>query len=129
TPSAFSLAMIQNKPYLAFHQGALAVKQWSGGAWSSVGAPLDAVAIHPYLTGVEGTPYLLFAAPGSAAGTKSLQVSSWNGTAWTAKGSRLNQDTNDEVELLSLSMASAGNTLYAAWIEGGTIHLMSSAFK
>lgn len=129
TPAAFSLAMIRNQPYLAFHQGTLAVKQWSGKEWSTVGAPIAAAGIDPYLTGVEETPYLLFAAPGAAAGTKSLQVSYWNGSAWTEKGSRLNQETDNQVEILSLSLGAAGNLLYAAWIENGSIHLMSSAYK
>jgi hypothetical protein len=131
SPASFSLAMIQNKPYLAFYQGALAVKQWSGEAWASVGAPIDAASTDPYLLGVEETPYLIFGVPGTATaegnGTQSLQVSFWNGTAWTAKGSRLNEET--DAEILSLSLSASTNQLYAAWIEGGSIRLMSNIYK
>src|SRR5581483_154614 len=131
TPAAFSLAMIRNKPYLAFHQGTLVVKQWSDARWSQVGKPITADMIDPYLTGVEETPYLIFAVPGAPTAdgksTRSVQVSLWNGTDWTPKGNRLNKET--DADILSLSLSASPDRLYALWIENGSIHVMSSAYK
>ncbi len=129
TPAAFSLALIKGKPYLAMHQGGLEVKQWSGEGWAAVGSVIPAAAVDPYLVGIGETPYLIFAAPGSAAGTRSVQVSFWDGNAWTAKGGPLNQEKSDEVETASLSLASTGAALYAAWIEGGSIQVRSIPLK
>jgi hypothetical protein len=127
SPASFSLALVQDKPYLAFYQGELVVKQWSGKTWAAVGSPIKATADDPSLIGVEGTPYLLFAVPGAPAidgtDTRFLQVSFWNGSAWVMKGDRLNKET--DATILSPSLSASSSQLYAGWIEGGAIHVMS----
>jgi hypothetical protein len=126
SPASFSLAMIGSKPSIAFHQGNLEVKQWSGEGWTPLGAPISATADDPHLIGVAETPYLIFTAPGQPIDgyeTRAVQVSFWNGAAWAAKGSRLSAETDAAIR--SLSLAASENQLYAAWIEGGSIRVMS----
>lgn len=117
-PSVFSLAFVQKLPTLAFRQDGLGirVRQWTGKEWTTLGGALSKEGIEPALAAVGDTPYVGF-------GGAKASVLKWDGTTWSPKGEPLNQ--NPGATTSSVSLAAAGQQLFAAWIENGSIFVKS----
>jgi hypothetical protein len=98
----------------------LYVKQWSGSAWTEVGAgPLNVSGLpasNPSITSVAGVPYVAFFEENIPTGQTFVYVENWNGTTWVLDGSGpLNVNSNESA--LTPSITGVDGVPYVAFEE------------
>ncbi len=122
------VANVDGVPYVAWRESSgahdqIRVKQFSGGAWTAVGASLNIDttkdADHPSITSIGGVPYVVWSESDAAAHTL-IHVRRFTGGAWNAVGPALNTDTTKNAN--HPSIAGIGGVPFVAWEESnGTV--------